>query len=562
MKFIRLAGLLLLIVAQLSTAKEPDVSPTAPLFDNLGTLHYPVSTKVPLAQRFFDQGLTLYYGFAWGESIRSFKEAIRLDPNCGMCYWGVAIALLNKINAPMTGHEYQDGKIAIEKALSLKSFTTQKEYDYIKALSLKFHHSSKALPASGVVGCHLSSEHYDVSTKKENIAYMTALKKLIVKYPSDNNIKVLYAAELFWNIAGNNFPYHHPWVISMSSTLKEVLANDPLNIGANHYYIHITEPYAHPEHALASADRLRTLVPGSDHLVHMPSHIYYLTGRYHEAAHSNMEAIKVAKKYVADTKAQHFIPEIDYLYLHNYDFLRSAAMMEGQKQLSLQTVQEMMKEPFSSLLKNEQSLQWYIPVPYFVKARFAMWSDLLKEARPNKKYQYALGMWHYAHGLASLESGNFSAAKQDEMSLANLIKKGPVEAVLEKNGISLLTIADNVLLALIADKKGDGNAVFRHIKAAIRIQDSMGYHEPPDWYFPLKQMLGDAYLQWNLPTKAVIAYKADLKQYPNNGWSLFGLSKSYKRLGNIQEAKRVEKELNVAWQFADIPTPVSLFTEI
>ena len=116
----------------------------APLFDNLGSFHYAISTKVPSAQRFFDQGLTLFYGFEWGESIRSFKEATRLDPNCGMCYWGLAAALAYKINAPITGQEYQDGKKAIQKALVLKANETPREQAYIKALSLRFQHIPKS----------------------------------------------------------------------------------------------------------------------------------------------------------------------------------------------------------------------------------------------------------------------------------------------------------------------------------------------------------------------------------------------------------------------------------
>lgn len=165
----------------------------APQFNNLGSFHHEISTKIPLTQRFFDQGFVLFYGFEWGEAIRSFKESIRLDPQCGMCYWGLALALGNKINAPVTGHEYSDAQIAIHKALSLKVYETPAEQDYIKALSLRFQHAPKLSKQVGAFSCHASSTKHDESTSKEMIAYSNAMKKIVEKYPNDNDAKALYS---------------------------------------------------------------------------------------------------------------------------------------------------------------------------------------------------------------------------------------------------------------------------------------------------------------------------------------------------------------------------------
>lgn len=549
---------------QLSFAETKTKKVQAPLFDNLSSFHFPVSTKLPLAQRFFDQGMILYYGFEWGESIRSFREATRLDPNCGMCYWGLALAIGSKINTPISGFEYRDAKNSIQKALSLTNNETSAERAYIQALALRFQHKPKKLSHStGVFSCHISNATFDVSSKKEILNYAHSMKKITESYPADNNAKSLYAYALFdtieWNFWDKNGKVN-PVTPILIETLKSVISNNRFHIGGNHYYIHVIEQSPKPEDALESADRLRVLVPGSEHLVHMPTHIYFLTGLYHEGSKSNMQAIETFKTYNKICYEQGFDPEINYLYFHNYDFLRTTAVMEGRKALSLSASREMLNSPFSTWLAKELSLQWFIPIPYFVEARFGMWSDILKESKPNKKYQYALGMWHYARGMAFAHMDNIKNAKDESSSLNKIINKGSTDNNLQKNGINLLKIADSILKATLADHRGNERLTLTYLKTADKIQHDMGYHEPPDWYFPVKEALGDAYLKWNHPKQAMEMYEQDLKQYPKNGWALFGLSNSLRQLGKNQEADRVYDEFKEAWKYSDISSPVFLFT--
>lgn len=545
-------------------AKNLQTKVQAPLFDNLGSFYRPVSTKIPLAQRFFDQGMVLYYGFEWGESVRSFSEAVRLDPTCGMCYWGVALALGSKINAPLSGHEYQDAKNAIEKALSLKKYETSIEQDYIKALSLRFQHApKKVIPkGSGTFSCHISNEITDVSSKKEILAYSQAMIQLIKKYPSDYDAKALYSYTLFevikWKFRDENGKINSRTPIIIK-TLKDILAKDPLHIGANHYFIHAIESLVKPQEALVSADRLKNLVPGSEHLVHMPTHIYYLTGDYQQATEANLKSISAFKRYNKTCLQQGFEPEINYLYFHNYDFLRTTATMQGRSKLALSTANEMLDKPFEMWLENESSLQWFIPIPYFVEARFGLWTAILSKTPPLKKYQYALGMWHYARGMALAHTNNAEHAVKELTSLDRIIQKGPTDDNLQKNGINLLKIARAVLTATLADINGDEQTTLTQLKMAVKIQHDMGYHEPPDWYFPVKESLGYAYLKWNDPLEAINLFQEVLHQYPKNGWALYGLANALKKLGKNKEAVVVEEEFREAWSQADIPTPISMF---
>jgi tetratricopeptide (TPR) repeat protein len=537
----------------------------APQFNNLGSFHHKVSTKIPLAQHFFDQGFVLFYSFEWGESIRSFKEAVRLDPNCGMCYWGLALALGNKINAPLTGHEYRDAKAAIQKALDLANVETPLEQDYIKALFLRFQHAPTLSKPIGAFSCHLSSSKQDKSTPKEMAAYSNAMKKIAEKYPNDNDAKALYAYALFnkiewgfWDANGKMNPTT-PIIIK---TLKSIIAKDSSNIAGNHYYIHVIEQSPKPEDALKSSDRLKTLVQGSEHLEHMPAHIYFLTGRYHQGTDANLQAIATYQQYNKDCDLQGFTPEINYLYFHNYDFLRSTAIMEGRKKLALTAAKQIVDAPFSAWLANEPILQWFIPIPYYVEARFGMWNDLLKEPMPKMTYQYAVGMWHYAQAMALAHIGDTKSAEEELLKLNQIIKKGKTASSLDKSGLNLLKIANEVLMATLADIEKNEKSTLAHLQLADKIQHDMGYHEPPDWYFPIKEILGDAYLKWGHPKEAILMYEQDLKQYPQNGWALYGLAKALREIGNNEQAAKVEIEFKEAWKFADTPAPVSFFNNI
>ncbi len=565
MKFkhiISFAALIICFLAYFSSSSASENSAEAPLFNNLGTFHHKISTKNPLAQQFFNQGLVLFYGFEWGESIRSFKEAIRLDPQCGMCYWGLALALGNIMNAPLTGHEYKNAQVAIQKAISLKSHETSVEQDYIQALSLLFQHPPIISTKTGIFSCHVASSQHDESTPKEMLGYSNAMKKLADKNPDDYDAKALYAYALFNRISWNFWDAHgkmNPLTPVIIKTLQSIIDRDPTNIGGNHYFVHVIEQSPTPEKALTSANPLRTLVPGSEHLVHMPTHIYFLTGRYHEGSASNLQAIEAYKQYNKICHAQGFKPEINFLYFHNYDFLRTTAVMEGRKKLALSAVTQMLDKPFSEWLANEASLQWFIPVSYFVKARFGMWNALLSEPMPNSKYQYAKGMWHYAEGMAYAHTGRIKKSEKELLNLQKIIAKGKNNDVLGAKGVQLLKIAYEILAASIANMSGNEKLTLNHLRAADKIQYDMGYHEPPDWYFPVKEILGDAYLKWNRPADAIKMYHLDLKQYPQNGWALYGLSQALRKQNKISESQKIERQFKDAWKYADLPTPPKIF---
>ena len=298
---------------------KQEEKPNAPLFSNLGRHHFPITTSSELAQKYFDQGIILAYGFNHEEAFRSFEEAARLDSNCTMAYWGMAIVLGPNINLPMDKASVPNAYQAIQKAESHLDNVTEREKDWIRALSKRY-----------------TSKAFD-DRKNLDSAYSDAMRELTKKYPDDLDAATMFAESImdlhpwdYWLKDGTP----EPWTPELLSTLESVLKKKSDHIGANHLYIHAVEASKNPGRGLASADRLRFLVPGAGHLVHMPAHIYIRTGKYHEGSLANKRAVKSDEEYINQCNQQGFYP-LSY-YPHNYHFLWATATLEGDsKRLSM-----------------------------------------------------------------------------------------------------------------------------------------------------------------------------------------------------------------------------------
>ena len=127
---------LMAMLAALVLAPAP--RDTVPLYTDLGTLEVPITTSVPLAQRYFDQGMRLTYAFNHPEAIRSFQAALAQDPTCAMCWWGVAFALGPNINAPMDSASGVAAWGAAREAARLAPNATPREQAYIRALQARY----------------------------------------------------------------------------------------------------------------------------------------------------------------------------------------------------------------------------------------------------------------------------------------------------------------------------------------------------------------------------------------------------------------------------------------
>src|SRR5215207_11470004 len=336
------------------------------LLEGLGEFHMPVTTSVPEAQRFFDQGLILVYGFNHDEAARAFRRAAELDPRMAMAHWGLALALGPNYNETSISPErMRAAHEAVQRGLALAAGGPAHEREYLEALSKRFSADANA------------------DQKKLWVAYRDAMAGLVRRYPDDAEAATLWADAAMvinaWRLFdGAGRPAGGTEEII--STLEAVMRRAPEHIGAHHLYIHAVEASPAPERGLLSADRLAALSPAAGHLVHMPAHIYMRTGDYDRAARSNEWAAKADQEYI-DRGGRRGIYTAGY-YSHNLHFLATAYSMQGNYAEAMKAARRL-EANVSAYIKEMPSFEHFMPTANLISVRFGRWDDVLKTSEPD-----------------------------------------------------------------------------------------------------------------------------------------------------------------------------------
>jgi tetratricopeptide (TPR) repeat protein len=517
-----------------------------PLYDNLGSHHYGISSEVPLVQEYMNQGLRLYYAFNHAEAIRAFEEAARRDDRCAICHWGIALAYGPNINAPMDSAAGVAAYEALGRAQARAEHASEGERALIDALAARY----APVPPADRTGL--------------DSAYARAMAEVVRRFPGEDEAAVLYAESLMdlrpWNYwTDDDRP--QPGTDEVLEHLERVLAGNADHPGACHLYIHAVEA-AYPERAVACAERLAGLMPGAGHLVHMPGHIYIRVGRYMDAIRANEHAVHADETYIRDQRPGLGIYTAGY-YPHNYDFMAFAAAMAGRGEQSLDAARKVRELIAEDLLRvpGMTFLQQFMMRPVQFRVRFGRWDEILAEVAPATDLAHARGLWHYARGRAYAARGDATAADGELLRLAAIVDDpGLADVPLEFNlARTILQIAQNVLAGEIAAVRGDFEGAVVRLSAAAEIEDGLTYGEPPEWVVPVRHDLGAVLLAAGRPADAEAAYRQDLKRFPDNGWSLNGLAKSLELQGRAAESAEVRAQAERAWLDADVKVSGSRF---
>ena len=514
-------------------AHDDDLAQDPPLWNDLGTLSHPVTTANPLAQRYFDQGLRLAYAFNHAEARRAFRAAQRHDPGCAMAFWGEALVLGPNINAPMNTADLAPALAAATQAQALAATASPREQTLITAVSTR----------------------YSADPKADRIAldraYAEAMGKVSARYPDDDNIAVLYAESLmdlspwdYWQDSGAKAKGRTDEIVA---TLQRVLQRNPEHPGAIHLYIHIVEASTDPGRAEPYAERLAGLMPGAGHMVHMPGHIFFRIGRYGDSLATNRAAVATDERYLAQTSAQGIYP--GGYYPHNVHFLMVSAQMAGDGPTALQAADKLGLMAADGRMADAPWVQPIMAAPYFVHAQFSDAATIAKVTDPGDGRPYVKAMWHYLRGVAAARQGDVPAAQAAAAAIEQLIRTSDFHD-LEAAGVpgkSVLALAAHAVRARLALHRGDLAGAVAQFEAAIAIEDGLPYLEPPFWYYPVRQSLGAAKVQSGDLEGAVAAFRKSLEQAPHNGWALFGLAETYRRLGKPQEAADAQARFQRAW---------------
>jgi tetratricopeptide (TPR) repeat protein len=512
----------------------PAKAKPAVVMTGYGDWHHPVSTKNAQAQAFFDQGLRLIYAFNHEEAKRSFQGAAELDPKLAMAYWGIAEAVGPNYNDPASEDRFAQAHAAIEKAQTLAPDASESDKAYIDALAKRF-------PADPQSDLRAAAEEY-----------RDAMREVVKRFPDDLDAATLFAE------AGMNL---HPWGLwrldgtpeegteEIVSTLESVIRREPNHLGAIHYYIHSVEASSSPERALAGANRLAQLAPAAGHIVHMPAHIYIRTGDYEAAVKTNQKAALADQAYIKSGASEGLYTMM--YYSHNLHFIAMAAAMNGNYLESRRGAQ-MLADNVGPHVKEMPPLEGFMTVPLAVEVRFHKWNEILKALQPDSAMQTATVFWHFARGLALAGTGKLEEAEAEYKFVAEAEEKTPPDAVFQmpvnNKTKDILKIAENVLGARISLAKNDMDATVTQLRAAVAIQDSLKYGEPPDWFCPVRESLGAVLLKIGDAAGAEETFRADLDRNPRNPRSLFGLEQALKAQERTYDAGFIRKQFDANWK--------------
>jgi tetratricopeptide (TPR) repeat protein len=523
----------LALISTMAAAGVPRAD-SVPLYTNLGNHHHKITTSAPRAQQYFDQGLRLIYAFNHAEAIASFKQALRYDADCAMCYWGIAHAYGPNINAGMEPDAGIEAYAAARKAMSLAAKASPKEQAFIRAIAQRYAENPVADRAN------LDS------------AFAGAMREVHRQFPRDEDAAVLYADALM-----NLSPWQYwtaeltprPGTQEMLDALRPITEKNLQHAGACHLYIHAVEA-AFPKRAEPCADRLAALMPGAGHIVHMPGHIYIRIGRYADAIAANRHAIHEDESFIADRNPTGVYP-LGY-YPHNYHFLNFAALMAGNSEVAAQSARDLAAKVDPELLRVpglSGSLQHYSMAPLFTHLRFEQWQPILAVPAPPADLPYATGLWRYTRGVAHARSGQAQLAQAELVELRKLAATPELQELYiigYNSGAAVLELATEVLAAEVAAANKSWEDAARHLQRAGELEDAFVYIEPPEWVIPSRHTLGTLMLAANRPADARRAFEQDLERFPENVWALRGLHESLTKLGNTTEAAAVRTRLEKA----------------
>lgn len=519
----------------------------AQLFEGLGTFHRPVTTQSADAQRYFDQGMRLMWGFNHDEATRSFAKASELDPHCAACYWGVSLTVGPNYNLPfMSAERAKVAFDALGRAQAEASGASAVEQDLITALAKRYPNAQPLNPSTAL----------PVLT-----AYADAMQAVAHRYPDDADILTLSAESRMnlraWKLwAPDGTPA--PGTPEILSSLQAAMALVPDHPGANHYFVHAVEASPRPEQGLASAERLRSLMPDAGHLVHMPAHIFQRVGRYEDAAEANRRAAKADLKYDSLTAPLDYYPVM--YTAHNYQFLAYSAAMEGRRAETIDAVDRSRSVVSDEMLIQMPGADWYVAEIYTARVRFGAWEELLKMPSPDQRIPGLHGGYLYARAMAQAATGRVAEARQTLLTLNTFIGALPADAGAGQNLLKdVMAIAVAMVEARFAAAEGHTQDEIAWLRKATVAEDHISYDEPRNWFVPTRHALGAALLKAGKSSEAEAVYREDLQQNPANGWALHGLRAALEAQGKRSEADSVSTEFNKAWRNSDVTLTASVF---
>ena len=476
--------------------------------EGIGNAPFPITTKNPEVQKWFNQGNAMLHSFFFYEAERAFRWCLKLEPDNAMAYWGLANAA--------QGERAPD---FIREAVKRKNNVTERERLYIEAAE------ASLLPKPG------SFKRDDPAASEEQ--RRESIKKyetLCLKYPGDTEARAYLALS---NMGQDRY--------GTELMIREVLAKDPDHPGAHHYRIHNWD-YHEPEQALESCRRYTELVPNIGHAQHMPGHIYSIVGMWNEAAISMDSATRVEKRYMKESLT---FPFNNWNYGHNRNYLSYIQEQLGMADAAIFGARQLIDAPLDPI---ENSDNWRSSQSFGLFAlaralvRFERWDEILDGKTIPWRDIYR-DKAHKAYFEARAWIGKGDIEKAEKSIAAHAALKGELDK--NKDFTEIFEIQADELRGRVALARGEiieGLGVLAEA-AKREAEFQRQYADPPLYAEALYAPLGEAYLRAKSPVLAVQSFEKALDLTKNDLFALAGLVRAYTALGEKENARQAMARL-------------------
>jgi peroxiredoxin len=495
-----------------------DTGPREKPWEMKGTGHvnFPISTRHPEVQKWFNQGVAHAHNFWWYEAERAFRWCAKLEPENPMAWWGVALAAERGAGGADRKSEL------IKQAYKRRDKASPRERLWIEA----YHALTVEDPLD---------EKTKQNTERER-RFKKAMESLIVRYPDDLEAKAFLALTMMGRDR-----------MGAESLLKAVLAKAPDHPGAHHYRIHNWN-YHEAEYALDSCKRYGEIAFDTGHALHMPGHIYSSIGMWHEAAISMDSATRSEARYM---KERMVLPFNAWNYPHNKNYLCRIQEQLGMARAAEDGARQLLAAPGSDAKDNYVYTQGLYALTRGL-IKFERWNAIVDgKSIPWRGDQPAVkALRHYVEARAWFALGDIERAAKNVAEFNKLEKDMPkagFQSTIYKSRVRELQGQMNVARGKVLEGLGIlSDAAGMQFTNEEPSEIELLVHVDTLW-----NVVGNLYLQQNSPALAVKAFERALHVTRNDGFALAGLVRAWHALGETEQARNALARLLHVWGDAD-----------